>query len=190
MRCPVVGFGFQDSSGQIQLLSVPYDDSASFYGYCRASEASIEVTHTVLGFIALTASLCSANRDEAVKRTQRIGTLDSWATLIQYARVSLSALVLSVRLHMLACARLCQCDGRGKDAMTDRGGYDGIWGSGLKERQEKGVVPCSTEVTCHGNQGQAGVPHHRGIFIRVRILTIRAAQRRRLGKVEQAQTKR
>jgi len=52
--------------------------------------------HTVSGFKALTASLCSARRVDAVKRTQRMGTLNSLATLTQCARVSMSALVLSV----------------------------------------------------------------------------------------------
>ena len=54
------------------------------------------MVHTVCGFMALTASLCSASLLGAVKRTRRIGTLNSRATLTQYARVSMSALVLSV----------------------------------------------------------------------------------------------
>ena len=55
-----------------------------------------QLLRTVFGFIALTASLCSANRVDAVNRTQRMGTLYSRATLIQCDRVSMSALVLSV----------------------------------------------------------------------------------------------
>lgn len=44
---------------------------------------------------ALTASLCSHNFAVAVKSTQRIGTLCFSASLTQWARVSVSALVLS-----------------------------------------------------------------------------------------------
>lgn len=63
--------------------------------------------HTVSGFNALTASLCSARRVDAVKRTQRMGTLNSLATLTQCARVSMSALVLSVMFMCPLVSLVC-----------------------------------------------------------------------------------
>jgi hypothetical protein len=67
-------------------------------------EVMAKVMHTVLGFNALTASLCSANRVVAVNCTQRMGILNSRASLIQCNRVSLLAFVLSVN-HMVSMSR-------------------------------------------------------------------------------------
>ena len=110
--------------------------------YLAAWESAV---HTVLVFIALAASLCSARRVDAVKRTHRIGTLNSRATLIQYARVSLFALVLSVNsVWKISMYKDAPCNGTQKEGLTrqtagrkkgemrmeDRDS-DRIWGSGL-----------------------------------------------------------
>lgn len=83
-------------SGFIYISKVNGSSERAQEGRELPVSMSSDCLRTVLGFIALTASLCSASRDDAVNRTHRIGTLNSWARSIQCFRVSTLAFVLSV----------------------------------------------------------------------------------------------
>lgn len=106
--------GVRKGYGEVMTVDIRYigaffpPPSMLARGHHLPTTSNVESgVRTVPGFKALTASLCSARRVDAVKRTQRMGTLNSLATRTQCARVSMSALVLSATSNAVTFGQFC-----------------------------------------------------------------------------------